>query len=114
VPILQGADVFALLPVVTADGDRDGVPNVLVEAMACGLPVLTTSTGGISDLVQDGVNGSVVSPADPVAAARALNRLLDEAEVRVRFGKAARATVEADFDRRAAARRLLALFRQAA
>ena len=45
VPLFQRADVFALTPFITDDGDRDGVPNVLVEAMACGVPVVSTSVG---------------------------------------------------------------------
>ncbi|MGQ4819042.1 glycosyltransferase, partial [Enterococcus faecium] len=53
----QRADIFALTPCVTADGDRDGVPNVIVEAMACGLPVVTTDAGGIPEAVRHRVNG---------------------------------------------------------
>ena len=54
VAALAHTDVFALTPRVTEDGDRDGIPNVLVEAMASGVPVVTTSVGGVPELVQDG------------------------------------------------------------
>ncbi len=55
--------------------DRDGIPNVLVEAMACGTPVVTTGISGIPELVSDGVNGLLVEPDDPAALASAITRL---------------------------------------
>lgn len=110
VGVFQSADAFALLPFVAADGDRDGVPNVLVEAMACGLPVLTTPVGGITDLVDDGDNGLLVPARDPAAAAARLSELLDDGQLRTRLGRAARRTVEDRFDASVAARRLADLF----
>ena len=66
---LHQATVFALTPRELADGDRDGIPNVLVEAMACGLPVVTTTAGGITELVEHDLNGllprPVTSPGSP-------------------------------------------------
>ena len=64
VAALATADVFVLTPTVTEDGDRDGIPNVLVEAMACGLPVVTTTAGGITELVVHDVNGLLSAPED--------------------------------------------------
>jgi glycosyltransferase involved in cell wall biosynthesis len=110
VPALQGADVFALTPFVTDDGDRDGVPNVLVEAMACGLPVVATSAGGIPELVRHGDNGLLAEPHDVAAVTRHLATLLRAPALRQRLGAAARRTVEADYDMHAAARQLAALF----
>jgi glycosyltransferase involved in cell wall biosynthesis len=110
IPILQGADIFALAPFVTEDGDRDGIPNVLVEAMACGLAVVSTTVAGIPELVRHGENGLLVHPRDPDALAGALATLLDDRDRRQQFGAAARATVVAHFDLRAAARRIAALF----
>jgi len=107
---LGAADLFALTPFVTDDGDRDGVPNVLVEAMACGLPVVTTDAGGITDLVADGENGIVATPHDVENIASALARLVDSADERRRLGAAARQTVEDRFDLRGAAARLERLF----
>ena len=52
---------------MTDNGDRDGIPNVLVEAMACGMPVVSTAVSGIPELVRDGENGLLVPPDDPVA-----------------------------------------------
>jgi glycosyltransferase involved in cell wall biosynthesis len=111
VPIFQRADVFALTPFITGEGDRDGVPNVLVEAMACGLPVVSTEVGGIPDLVRHGENGLLAPPHDVTAVARHLSALLTDVDRRHKMGATARLTVEESFDARVAARRLAALFR---
>ena len=66
--------VFALSSI------REGQPNVLIEAMACGLPVCATNVGGIPRLVNDGVNGYLCNPRDPAAMAGILARFLDEPE----------------------------------
>ena len=110
VAALRAADIFVLTPVVTEDGDRDGIPNVLVEAMACGLPVVTTSAGGISELVDDGGNGFVTDPADVAAVTARLSRLLQEPALRRDLGTAARRTVESDYDVHAAAAELERIF----
>ncbi len=112
-PVLQSASIFALTPFVTEDGDRDGVPNVLVEAMACGVPVVATAVSGIPELVAHERNGLLVSPHDPAAIAEALAALLDDDARREEMGSAARQTVVEHFDLRAAARELAALFERA-
>lgn len=98
VAALADADVFTLTPRVTDDGDRDGIPNVLVEAMACGLPVVTTVAGGVAELVTHGENGLLAEPRDVDAIAANLIRLLDDDALRTSLGAAARRTVEADYD----------------
>jgi glycosyltransferase involved in cell wall biosynthesis len=103
---LHGAHAFVLAPRVAEGGDRDGIPNVLVEAMACGLPVATTTAGGITELVQHDVNGLVSEPGDVVAMAESISRLLTDHALRRRLGDAARCTVERDYDVDVAARRL--------
>jgi glycosyltransferase involved in cell wall biosynthesis len=110
IPVFQQADVFALAPFVTADGDRDGIPNVLVEAMACGLPVVSTDVAGIPELVRHGQNGLLVAPHDDEGLAAALATLLDDLEQRRRLGAEARRTVIEGFDVRAAACQLATLF----
>lgn len=104
------ADVFALTPCVTADGDRDGVPNVIVEAMACGLPVVATDAGGVGEIVRPDGNGLLAAPGDVEAVAGHLHRLVTDPELRQRLGAAGRRTVEEGYDVEAAAQELALLF----
>jgi glycosyltransferase involved in cell wall biosynthesis len=113
IPILRAADIFTLAPFVTDDGDRDGVPNVLVEAMACGVPVVSTRVAGIPELVRHEHNGLLAAPHDVAGLATALGRLIDDASWRAQLGAAARTTVTEQFDLRAAARQIAALFEDA-
>lgn len=108
--IFQRADLFALAPFVTADGDRDGIPNVLVEAMACALPVVSTAVAGIPELVQHDHNGLLVAPHDVDGLVAALAALLDDPARRERLGAAARRTVVERFSLHVAVREIAALF----
>ncbi len=86
-PLFRQSRVLALSSV------QEGLPNVVLEAMAAGLPVVATAVGGLSEVVQPGVTGWLVPPREPAALAEALSRLLaDEAERRA-FGRAGRARV---------------------
>src|SRR5437870_9326311 len=104
------AAVFALTPCVTEHGDRDGIPNVIIEAMASGLPVVTTAVGGIPELVRPGVDGLVARPHDVEGIAASIATLLDDAGIRRRLGSAGRGTVQERFDLRNSAQELAALF----
>jgi colanic acid/amylovoran biosynthesis glycosyltransferase len=90
----------------------EGVPIVLMEAMATGRPVLTTRIAGIPELVQDGQTGLLVSPGSAAELTAALARLADDAELRERLGQAGRRWVEAEFDARKNAAQLADLFAQ--
>ncbi|MFM9859514.1 glycosyltransferase [Pseudoxanthobacter sp. M-2] len=74
VDVLRDADLFACPSVRAADGDMDGIPTVVLEAMAAGLPVLATEIGGLGELVVDGLTGVTVPAAEPDALADAILR----------------------------------------
>lgn len=112
--LLQQADIFALTPFVTDDGDRDGVPTVLVEAMACGLPVVSTTVAGVPELVTHEQNGLLAAPRDVATVADQLAGLLQDQERRAQLGRAARTTVAEQFDLHASACELATLFTQIA
>jgi len=106
------ATVFALPCVVTAEGDRDGIPTVLLEAMASGVPVISTPVSGVSELIDSRRNGILVEPGQPIALADALEELLEDAGLRKRLARAGRITVEDRFSIDRSAGELIALFRE--
>ncbi len=95
---------------VAADGDRDGMPTVLLEAMARGLPVVSTNVVGISEAVKPGLTGLLVAPDNPAALAAAINELLRDADMRLRLGAAGRALVRSNYDPGRSAALLLDVF----
>ncbi len=108
--IFQSATLFILTPVQTEDGDRDGIPNVLLEAMAVGLPVITTAVAGIPELVENNQNGLLYSPHDVEGISSGIIELLHDAEKRRQLGRAASKKVREQFDIAQSANRLKALF----
>jgi glycosyltransferase involved in cell wall biosynthesis len=104
------AAVFVLPCRRTPKGDQDGLPVSLVEAMAVGVPVVTTPVSGIPELVRDGESGLLVSPDDPAELAACLETLLSQPELRARLVAGAREAAK-EYDLSASVSRLRALFR---
>ena len=98
---------------IADNGDRDGIPNVLVEAMAVGLPVVSTRVSAIPELVEDGVTGRLVEPERPDVLAAAIRWTLERPEGLKSMLHAARARVEESFDNRRCVERLHQLLKAA-
>jgi colanic acid/amylovoran biosynthesis glycosyltransferase len=96
--MVADSDVLVQPSVVAPNGDMDGIPNTLIEAMALGIPVVTTSVSGIPELVIDGVTGVVVRPGDHEELAAGLQRVIDEPEAARKRAAAGLARVGAEFD----------------
>lgn len=95
---MRRADVLVHPGVIAADGQMDGIPVALMEAMSLGLPVVASALSGIPELVRDGDNGLLVAPGDSDELAAALGELLARPDLRQRLGRNALATVSRDFD----------------
>jgi colanic acid/amylovoran biosynthesis glycosyltransferase len=107
---LDAADVLVAPSVPTAGGKREGIPVVLMEAMACGLPVVSSQLSGIPELVEHDVSGLLLPPGDVGALTDTLARLADDAALRARLGAAARRRVLEAHDLDRNARQLVRLF----
>ena len=92
------AHVYVLPCIVAADGNREGLPVSIVEALACGLPVISTPVTGIPEVVKDGHNGLLIPENDPEALAAALERLARDPALLAQLRTNARASVVEDFD----------------
>lgn len=111
---LHRATVFALPCIISGRGDRDGIPTVLMEAMASGTPVICTSVSGIPELIESGRDGLLVPPGNPSLLADALEHLLNGPELREKLARAARAKIETRFSIEASAEALRSLFENGA
>ncbi|MDO5499048.1 MAG: glycosyltransferase family 4 protein [Propionibacteriaceae bacterium] len=109
IEMVRSAGAFAAPCVIADDGDRDGLPTVLLESMALGTPVVGTPVAGIPEAVVHDQTGLIIDEHDPDALAAALKRLLTDAELRVRLAEAGRAHIERHFDMIDQARQLRAL-----
>jgi glycosyltransferase involved in cell wall biosynthesis len=108
--LYRTSDLFVLACRIAGDGDRDGLPNVLVEAQSQGLCCVSTTVPGVQELIEDGVNGVLVPPEDAQALADALARAIAAPELRWKLGAAGERKVREHFDYRASVARLAALF----
>lgn len=106
----RDADLFVLPCRVSSDGDRDGLPNVLLEAQSQRLACVSTRVSGIPELIDDGTNGVLVPPRSPDALADALMRLIRDPHLRQRLGEAGFARTTGEFSMDAGADRLAERF----
>ena len=100
VAMYEQATVFALPCIVAEDGNRDGLPTVLLEAMAMGLPTISTNLTGVPEIIDDGLTGLLIPPQDPPALASALARLLCDSALCKSMGDSATLKVAREFDLR--------------
>lgn len=109
----RNADVFVLPCRTAVNGDRDGLPNVLMEAQSQRVACLSTPVGGVPEVIRSGETGLLVPPENSAALADALVRLIRDPDLRERLGRAGEAHVRAKFDSRAGLGTLVALFKGA-
>jgi glycosyltransferase involved in cell wall biosynthesis len=96
--LMAAADLFVLASVPGHDGQQDGIPIVLMEAMALGVPVVSSKLSGIPELVMDNRTGLLVAPGDGEHLASAIERMLGDPELAERLRRAARDLIEKEFD----------------
>ena len=109
---LRAADLFVLPSKEAGDGDRDGLPNVVMEAASQGLPIVATDFAGIPEFVRDGVEGLLVPPGDVAALAAALNELAGAPRKRAALGEAAYARLTDAFSAQAGLDRVAAMLKR--
>ncbi len=102
----KNADVFALASFA------EGIPVVLMEAMAMEIPCVATRINGIPELIEDGVNGLLVAPSDVSGLAAALEKLMDSEELRRTLGSAGRIRVQQEYELSQSADRLAEVFQR--
>jgi len=107
---MRNAAVLAAPCVIDKEGDRDGLPNVIQEALALGTPVVSTDVTGIPEVVRDGETGLQVPQHDPPALAAAIDRLLQNRDLRVQLAAGGRRLIEAEFDIRRNTQKRRAIF----
>ena len=95
--LLQKATMFVAPSVRDRAGNQDGLPNVILEAMACGRPVVASNIAGIPIVVKHNITGILVPPGDPNELAASIIRLLESSELQHEIGQRARQLIECEF-----------------
>jgi glycosyltransferase involved in cell wall biosynthesis len=95
--VLRDADIFVLASKIAGDGDRDGLPNVLMEAQSQSVPCIATAVSAIPELIEDGATGRLVAPGDPTALAAAIAELAGDPALRQRLAERGLAKLRAEF-----------------
>ncbi len=98
ISLMQRAATLILPCVVAKSGDRDGLPTVLLEAMALGVPPISTRTAGVPEIIDHQRNGLLVEPNNPAGLAEALAAMIDDPAMRTKMATAARSKAETTFD----------------
>ena len=106
------ADIFVLASRITENGDRDGLPNVLLEAQSQALPCISTRVSAIPELIIDGETGLLVPQEDPAAMTQALKKLISDPALRYRLGQAGFTRVRETFSHEVGIARLVEKFGQ--
>ena len=114
VQFIQQAAVFAAPCVIGSDGNRDGLPTVLLEAMALGTPCVATDVTGIPEVIRDHQTGRLVGQHDPNQLADALEKLLDDGALREKLARQARTLIEEEFDCHHTAAMVRSVFQESA
>jgi colanic acid/amylovoran biosynthesis glycosyltransferase len=112
VEFMHGGDAYVLPCVWASDGDVDGLPQMLMEAMACGLPAISTRLVGIPDLIRHETTGLLVEPNHPIELAEAIQRLMRDRELGARLAEAGRRWVAERFDLRTCLEPLIERYRR--
>jgi glycosyltransferase involved in cell wall biosynthesis len=108
---LSGLDQFVLACRVDSNGDMDGIPVALMESMAAGVPVISTTVSAIPELIENEVSGLIVAPADPEALASAIGRMLDSGNLQSRCIEGGKKNVDREFSEEVNAEKLSLLFK---
>ena len=106
------SDIFVLGCEIAKNGDRDGIPNVLVESLAMGVPALSTKVSAIPEILIDGKTGLTVEPGQPDQLAESIKQLLTDQSLRKRVVTSGRELVAENFDNRIWIRQLARIFRK--
>ncbi len=107
--LYHGTDIVAVPSVIDAEGDRDGLPNVVLEAMACGLAIVGSDVAAIPTAIEHRVTGLLVEPGDAHGLANALNEFAKDADLRAALGINARSRAESRFGLQACTDRFLSI-----
>lgn len=110
--LFTGSDIFVMPSVVDRHGGSDGLPTVILEALAHGLPVIATDVAGIAEVLQPGLTGWLVPPGQPAALARAVLEVIADRAHALELARAGREWVRRDFDARRNCRRIMELYGQ--
>ena len=108
----KNSDLFVLGCEIAENGDRDGIPNVLVESLAMGVPALSTTVSAIPEILIDGETGMTVPPSQPEQLEKAMLQLLTDHKLRQRLIAGGQKLVQTNFDNSRCIQKLAGIFRQ--